>query len=378
MKCGTVHHFIPTTEATSFVSRCTPMVTIQAVVLTFQYLLNFSMRGEYDNELEWSFEGDIRVELLNWRADNNHHSRTMSFNRYNDPDGTSTSHVTDQGTADGYGYSQFISHTDLTPTTSTEYLRDDYVKLRVSAIVYSTPLLHLTPAWQDSLSTTQSGAQFTITEYSKRKEFNNIYYSPPFTTSPQGYRLCLKVFTNGGGSGEGSHSVQGDLCLHQCQHDDRSPVAALMVLIIMMSALITVAGGQGTLQDDTSPIYTNDNFVAELLKESMESRSVIPQFISQSSLNSSTNLCSILVYSLSYVTIHYHHCVESSRADSIVSITDLIAAMSGSVFCPPGWHTLIPLFCISSPSASRHSGGGREKHWRGNVVSVSLLYLLSV
>ena len=32
------------------------------------------MRGEYDNELEWPFEGDIRVELLNWRADKNHHS----------------------------------------------------------------------------------------------------------------------------------------------------------------------------------------------------------------------------------------------------------------------------------------------------------------
>ena len=46
----------------------------------------------------------------------------------------------------------------------TQYLRDDYLKLRVSAIVYSTPLLPLTPAWQDSLSTTQSGAQFTITK----------------------------------------------------------------------------------------------------------------------------------------------------------------------------------------------------------------------
>ena len=36
------------------------------------------MRGEYDNELEWPFEGDIRVELLNWRADKNHHSYTIA------------------------------------------------------------------------------------------------------------------------------------------------------------------------------------------------------------------------------------------------------------------------------------------------------------
>ena len=40
MKCGTVHHFIPTTEATSYVSMSTPMVTVKAVVLTFQYMLN--------------------------------------------------------------------------------------------------------------------------------------------------------------------------------------------------------------------------------------------------------------------------------------------------------------------------------------------------
>ena len=40
------------------------------------------MRGEYDNELEWPFEGDIRVELLNWRADKNHHSDTIDFNRH--------------------------------------------------------------------------------------------------------------------------------------------------------------------------------------------------------------------------------------------------------------------------------------------------------
>ena len=178
------------------------------------------MRGEYDNELEWPFEGDIRVELLNWRADKNHHSDTIGFNRYYDPDGTHSSRVTNQDTATGLGEPQFISHTDLAPTTNTEYLRDDYLKLRVSAIVYSTPLLPLTPAWQDSLSTTQSGtAQFTITEYSKRKQFDNYYYSPPFTTSPQGYRLCLTVDANGHDSGKGSHlSIYA--IIMKGQHDD--------------------------------------------------------------------------------------------------------------------------------------------------------------
>ena len=44
MKSGSVHHFIPTTEATSSVSmQVYPTygdVTAKAVVLTFQYMLN--------------------------------------------------------------------------------------------------------------------------------------------------------------------------------------------------------------------------------------------------------------------------------------------------------------------------------------------------
>ena len=170
------------------------------------------MRGEYDNELEWPFEGEIRVELLNWREDKNHHSHIINF--------TCTSRLTDQETAPSLGEPHFISLTDLASTTNTEYLRDDYLKLRVSVAVYSTPLLHLTPSWQDPLISTQSGAQFTISEYSKRKQFNNQYYSPPFTTSPQGHTLCLVVYANGFGDGEGSHlSIYAYIM--KGQHDDR-------------------------------------------------------------------------------------------------------------------------------------------------------------
>ena len=176
------------------------------------------MRGEYDNELEWPFEGDVRVELLNWREDKNHQSHTISYSRYNDPDGTHSSRLTDKETADGFGIHRFLSLTDLVSTTNTEYLRDDYLKLRVSAMVYFTPLLHLTPAWQDPLISTP--AQFIISEYSKRKQFNSQYFSPPFTTSPQGYKLCLKVFANGYSSGEDSH-LSIYVCIMKGQHDDR-------------------------------------------------------------------------------------------------------------------------------------------------------------
>ena len=242
------------------------------------------MRGEYDNELKWPFGGDIRVELLNWRADKNHHSDTIGFNRYYDPDGTHSSRVTNQDTATGLGEPQFISHTDLAPTTNTEYLRDDYLKLRVSAIVYSAPLLPLTPAWQDSLSTTQSGtAQFTITEYSKRKQFDNYYYSPPFTTSPQGYRLCLTVDANGHDSGKGSH-LSIFAIIMKGQHDDHLQWPFIGTIIIELLNWLEDKGHYKM----TISIDTNNDFV-RVTKGEYGENTGYGQFISQSSLNSSTN-----------------------------------------------------------------------------------------
>ena len=241
------------------------------------------MRGEYDNELEWPFEGDIRVELLNWRADKNHHLHTIDFNRYTDPDRTHSSRLTNKETATGLGIARFISHTDLVSTTSTEYSCDDYFKLRVSVAIYLTPLLPLTPAWQDSLSTTQSGAQFTIPEYSKRKQFDNEYCSPPFTTNPRGYRLCLRVFANGAGSGKGSH-LSIYVYIMKGQHDDRLQWPFTGTIIIeLLNWLEDKEHFKGTL-----PIDTNNDFV-RVTEGEYGHHFGYPQFISQSSLISSTN-----------------------------------------------------------------------------------------
>ena len=83
------------------------------------------------------------------------------------------------------GKAKFMSHSRLAydHSSNTECLVDDHLKVRVDAVFYSTPLLSLTPAWQ--LISIHSGAHFTISEYSKRKQFNNEHYSPPFTSRPQ-------------------------------------------------------------------------------------------------------------------------------------------------------------------------------------------------
>ena len=237
------------------------------------------MRGEYDDELEWPFEEDIRLELLNWRADSNHLSGTISFNKYSDPDHKHIYCINDQEeTAHGYGKSRFISHTDLVPTTDTEYLCDDYLKLRVSVAAYSTHLSHLTPTWQDPLISTQSGVQFTLTEYSKRKQFKNEYYSQPFTNSLQGYSFCLKVDSNGYGSGEGSHfSIYAIIV--KGLHDDHLQWPFTGTIIVELLNWLEDKGHY----KKTLPIDTDDGFF-RVTKGEYGNNTGYPEFISHSSL----------------------------------------------------------------------------------------------
>ena len=127
------------------------------------------------------------------------------------------------------------------------------------------------------------GAQFTLTEYSKRKQFDNRYYSPPFTTSPQGYRLCLNVDANGDGSGEGSH-LSIFAYIMKGQHDDRLQWPFTGTIIIELLNWLEDKGHY----KKTLPIDTNDRFV-RVTKGEYGKNTGYGQFISQSSLNSSTN-----------------------------------------------------------------------------------------
>ena len=166
-------------------------------------------KGEYDNDLVWPFEGDVNIELLNWREDKNHLSTTVQLNRCTDHSGSTTSRVTKGEYAPiGLGTLRFISHSSLlfNPVTNTEYIQDDCLHLKVVDVaVYSTPLLSKTPSWQDPHTVTQSVCDFTLTEFTKRKQFNNVYYSPPFYSHPHGYKLCIQVYANGNGVGKDTH-----------------------------------------------------------------------------------------------------------------------------------------------------------------------------
>ena len=62
--------------------------------------------------------------------------------------------------------------------------------------------------------------KLTMTNYEEMKNTNGEWYSPPFYTHPQGYKMCLNVVANGCGDSEGTH-VSVYAYLMRGEFDDR-------------------------------------------------------------------------------------------------------------------------------------------------------------
>ena len=94
------------------------------------------MPGEYDDTLEWPFQGEVTVQLLNQLEDKNHLKRTILFND-NTPD--ECKNRKNEVDNEGWGKGQFIPHTDLghNSSTNTQYLMNDTLYFRVSVNVHS-------------------------------------------------------------------------------------------------------------------------------------------------------------------------------------------------------------------------------------------------
>ena len=89
----------------------------------------------------------------------------------------------------GWGKSQFIQHSAIKP----QFLQDDCLYFRVKeVVVHSNELSLNTPKWQNPQSLSPL-IEFTVTNVSKRKEHNTIFYSPAFHSHNEGYKLRLKV-----------------------------------------------------------------------------------------------------------------------------------------------------------------------------------------
>ena len=60
---------------------------------------------------------------------------------------------------------------------------------------------------------------FTMTEFEKHKQGDDIWYSEPFYTHHHGYKMCLKVYANGREEGKGTHVSLG-ACLMRGDFDN--------------------------------------------------------------------------------------------------------------------------------------------------------------
>jgi TNF receptor-associated factor 4 len=59
------------------------------------------------------------------------------------------------------------------------------------------------------LQSREMPVKYKFTEYDHRKTANILIYTPPFYTSPGGYKMCIKVYANGQNSGRGTHVTVG-------------------------------------------------------------------------------------------------------------------------------------------------------------------------
>ena len=96
------------------------------------------MPGEYDDTLEWPFQGEVTIELLNQLKDKNHKKYTSHYNG-STPEECKQRVPKGKNNAEGWGKPQFIPHSELeyNPNTNCQYLKDDSLYFRVSVKVTS-------------------------------------------------------------------------------------------------------------------------------------------------------------------------------------------------------------------------------------------------
>ena len=79
------------------------------------------LKGKNDSKLKWPFIGSVKIELLNQLEDDNHHIKTVLFEKQDNVQVGSS-----------LGYPQFIPHSmlDHNPSSNTQYLKDDTLHFR--------------------------------------------------------------------------------------------------------------------------------------------------------------------------------------------------------------------------------------------------------
>lgn len=97
----------------------------------------YLMKGDFDGEVSWPFQGHVTVRLLNQIDDTNHYERVIDFPKGTNP--LSVGRVIVGGRVKaGHGYAQFIPHLDLSGDEQCQYLKDDCLKFIVFVTAHSS------------------------------------------------------------------------------------------------------------------------------------------------------------------------------------------------------------------------------------------------
>ena len=165
------------------------------------------MKGPHDDQLQqsghWPLRGTFTVKLLNAFSDNVYYTRKVTFSTYNC--NTCTKRVIDNNVNDGWGLSQFISHDMIQQSSCNENL------------YFNISYADTNPSIPCDLTAPVTLRMPKVNEMIKNK---GQWYSRPFFAFEGGYQMCLKVYTGGYHTGEGTH-LSVFIHLMKGPHDDK-------------------------------------------------------------------------------------------------------------------------------------------------------------
>ena len=89
-------------------------------------IFTYLMKGSYDDYLKWPFRGIITIQIVNQAGDHDHIEETFQYNDKT-PDHVAC-RVTTMERSLGWGYQQFLPHSDLeyNAAKKTQYLKDNH------------------------------------------------------------------------------------------------------------------------------------------------------------------------------------------------------------------------------------------------------------
>ncbi len=154
------------------------------------------MKGEYDDNLPWPISADVTIRMLNWVENRNHKSYTVSLN--GGANIKTISKVPRNGIAEMcWGSPTFAAHSSL----NGQYLNGNCLLFKIDSFVayLDNASVAKLPPWVNPAEGSPYPC-FTLPSFAKRKAFGNIYYSKPFYSHHNGYKMQLCIHAAKGNS----------------------------------------------------------------------------------------------------------------------------------------------------------------------------------